>query len=107
MFLQKLIALGSSLLITGGTLFAMAAFIHTSRHAPLPATIDGLSITDLPGMVVRPGVTATNTPGHDAAYLFEEGRNSVIDTASRLASPSLRMPYYSFGSASLRILEKD
>lgn len=110
MFTRKLLPLTASLLLTGITIFALAELSNSASQLVPSASLDGLPVTNLPGITVSPGVASSVDPHDEAtpvANLLETGRDSAIDTASGLAGSNLRMPYYSFASASMHILEKD
>ncbi len=90
MFVRKLLVLGSSLLLAGAALFATAETLPQGIPAATPAEAGGLPVTDLPEVRVTP-VLAGTPDGHAPAS----------------PQPAWRMPYYSFGSTSPHILEKD
>ncbi len=126
---RKLIALSASILINGAGLVALAATSQIPVPAPQPSVIDGLPVTNLPGIIVRPaesstidGLSVTDLPGVTvrpsaqavaSALSYPAAADDVAGTDGsrswlhgvtvQLASPHLRMPYYSFASTSLQI----
>lgn len=58
---HKLISLTAAVLITAGSIGALAALSSTAL-VPSPATIGGLPVTDLPGIIVHPDTTTTARP---------------------------------------------
>ena len=104
---RKLVSMAASVLITGATMMALV----TTGPAPLPqpSTIDGLPVTNLPGMTVTARVKPTS-PHHTRRHVKSTGASinggsssRLNDAATQLAMPRLRMPYYSFGSVSVQI----
>lgn len=107
---RTLISLTASILITGASLFALAS-TSPAPIKPRPATIDGLPVTNLPGITVRPQVQAAVTPAGQPSGNADlvtisgpDGSRSLLhELTVQVTSPHLRMPYYSFASASLQI----
>lgn len=107
MFRHILIAAAGSLLIAGGSLFALTmASANPPTATTQPASRDGLPVTDLPGMTVYPAPPAQPAShprrrGNRTATADHPLMNNLIQAAATQAVGSqLRMPYYSFGSAS-------
>ena len=88
MFASALISLSASVLITASTFVSMASgFAGPASH-----TLDGLPVTDLPGITVYPA-SAQASP-RDAGLI-----DRLADSAAtQVANSHLGMPYYSFGS---------
>lgn len=104
---RKLVSMAASVLITGATMMALV----TTGPAPLPqpSTIDGLPVTNLPGITVTAKVKpaarrhARHAVKRPVTSSGSGGSSSLHDAAPQLAMPQLRMPYYSFGSVSVQI----
>lgn len=100
---RTLVSLSASVLITAG----LFASVPTYRPAPaaIPAVIDGLSVTTLPGITVYPPAanTAASVSGLEAsAAVIDAGQPAVSqllkDAAVQVTNSHLAMPYYAFGS---------
>ncbi|HET7663787.1 MAG TPA: hypothetical protein VFK31_09130 [Rhodanobacteraceae bacterium] len=103
---RKLVSMAASVLITGATMMALV----TTGPAPLPqpSTIDGLPVTNLPGITVTARVKPdarrhARHPAKRSVTPTNGSSSSLHDAAPQLAMPHLRMPYYSFGSVSVQI----
>ncbi len=103
MFRHALISVAGSLLIAGASLLVLtmaSANPTTAATQAQPASLDGLPVTDLPGITVY-----ATPPAQAAVQARQSGdhplMNNLIQAAATQAVGShLRMPYYSFGSAS-------
>lgn len=110
MLARQLLSLTASLLITGATLYSLAAFSNARLHPTSPRSTGNLTVTHLPDPVdhatvasvapVRPG----KKPG---AGIPDNGGDTGMEPGSEHTGPALRMPYYSFTRTSPHILEKD
>src|SRR5699024_1288978 len=97
-------------LITGACTAGLVASLSTvpAQPQPEPHMIDGLPVTDLAGITVRPPTQMSADKRRQTALkpltILIDGRDTSFPQATvHLAFPNLRMPYYSFGSTSLQI----
>ncbi|HET7267870.1 MAG TPA: hypothetical protein VFJ15_07150 [Oleiagrimonas sp.] len=106
MFASALLSLSASVLITAGTFVSLTVgYAGVSTPAPPSHTLDGLPVTDLPGITVYPSRTAALARPQEAGSiaLISQTRmlNQLVSTAAtQVANSHLGMPYYSFGSGS-------
>lgn len=106
---RQLISMAGSILITGASILMLLP--HSTTPLPQqPSTIDGLPVTNLPGITVTARVKAParrHRPHHlvkrPVASVHGDGPSLLSNATAQLAMPHLRMPYYSFGSVSVQI----
>lgn len=71
MFSQKLISLSASILITAGSIGALAAVSNAALPTTASTTIDGLPVTNLPGITVHPDtVPSVRKPETDSVAVI-------------------------------------
>ncbi|HEX7342295.1 MAG TPA: hypothetical protein VF269_08480 [Rhodanobacteraceae bacterium] len=109
MFTRTLISLTASVLITAGTIAALAS---PNPFQPLQAdAVNGMPVTTLPTITVTAPAIASSTANTSTAHnhtVAAMGSDSAFshllaDVTVQLGKSHLDMPYYSFGSASVRM----
>jgi len=113
---QKLITVAAAVLLTSTSLMATAHLSmapYEGRSAPAPvAQTGGLTITNLPEIIVRPSASerrsanlaADSSAGVSAgSSALRHVEKASVDATMGLLGSQLAMPYYSFGNAFGRI----